>query len=140
MSAARRAAESPCMYSRRIASATVASFSINGWVLRRQVKVVGARVVGVITPLDPPRAHEPVDMAADGDLLNLHRVREIALRATRPARQVQQDQPLGAGDAKGAHAPVELRPRQTADVAENEAEALLKQGTGAGHDEGEVFW
>jgi len=64
--------------------------------------VIRARVVGVITPLNPPRTHEPVDMAADGDFLNLHRVGEIALRAAGPAGEVQQDQPLGAGDAERA--------------------------------------
>src|SRR5688500_12395249 len=96
-------------------------------------------VVRVIPALDPTSAYEPVCVPTHRDFLHLHRIGEIALRTSRTPGQVQQHEPLGAGDIEVAHPPIEFLSRKPADVAQDETEAMLKRRRAGNHDR-EEYW
>jgi hypothetical protein len=89
--------------------------------------VIGAAVLGVVTPLNPTRTHQTPGVPAHGDFLHLHRIREVTLGTARAPREVQENEPLGACHPQITHAAIEFISRQPADVAQDETKTVLER-------------
>jgi len=98
----------------------------HGGCLASQVQALGTAVLGIVFPADPAFGFQLVQMARQGDRLDVHGPGQIDLLHAGQTLQMGQYRLLRPGQAQFLCAQVEFPAQQAGDIMNDETEAVVK--------------